>query len=155
MDRDAISARSLAYHQEQQCDTQWRDFLSVLVAELGQLSGREESLEFFRHLGHRLAERLPLREQDTLQGLEQAINEHWRRMDWGWCLFSAQQNMITILHGAWPELDKRPGCLWPQALASLLEGVYERWLRGQGGGEVSVKMLSAVSGEPMEFCYGR
>ena len=65
MDRDAISARSLAYHQEQQCDTQWRDFLSVLVAELGQLSGREESLEFFRHLGHRLAERLPLREQDT------------------------------------------------------------------------------------------
>jgi hypothetical protein len=98
---------------------------------------------------------LPVREQDTLQGLEQAINEHWRRMDWGWCLFSAQQNMITILHGAWPELDKRPGCLWPLAMASLLEGVYERWLRGQGGGEVSVKMLSAVSGEPMEFCYGR
>ena len=26
------------------------------LAELGQVSGREESLEFFRHLGHRLAE---------------------------------------------------------------------------------------------------
>ena len=63
MDRDAISARSLAYHRDQQCAVQWRDFLSVLVAELGQVSGREESLEFFRHLGHRLAERLPLQEQ--------------------------------------------------------------------------------------------
>ena len=70
-------------------------------------------------------------------------------------MFSAQQNMITILHGAWPELDKRPGCPWPLAMASLLEGLYERWLRGQGGGEVSVKMLTAASGEPMEFCYGR
>lgn len=46
MDRDAISARSLAYHRDQQCAVQWRDFLSVLVAELGQVSGREESLEF-------------------------------------------------------------------------------------------------------------
>lgn len=155
MDRDAIMARSLAYYREQQCVPQWRDFLSILVGELGQLSGHDESLEFFRHLGHRLAERLPLAEQDTLEGLETAINERLRRMNWGWCLFSAQQNMITILHGAWPELDKRPGCPWPLAMASLLEGLYERWLRGQGGGEVSVKMLSAVSGEPMEFCYGR
>ena len=38
MDRDAISARSLAYHRDQQCAVQWRDFLSVLVAELGQVS---------------------------------------------------------------------------------------------------------------------
>lgn len=155
MNRDAIMARSLAYYREQQCVPQWREFLSILVTELGQLSGREESLEFFRHLGHRLAERLPLVEQDTLEGLESAINDRLRRMNWGWCLFSAQQNMITILHGAWPELDKRPGCLWPLAMASLLEGLYEQWLRGQGGGEVSVKMLSAVAGEPMEFCYGR
>ena len=155
MDRDAIMARSLAYYRDQQFVPQWRDFLSILVGELGQLSGHDESLEFFRHLGHRLAERLPLAEQDTLEGLETAINERLRRMNWGWCLFSAQQNMITILHGAWPELDKRPGCPWPLAMASLLEGLYERWLRGQGGGEVSVKMLTAASGEPMEFCYGR
>ncbi len=155
MDRDAIMARSLAYYRDQQCVPQWRDFLSILVGELGQLSGHDESLEFFRHLGHRLAERLPLAEQDTLEGLETAINERLRRMNWGWCLFSAQQNMINILHGAWPELDKRPGCPWPLAMASLLEGLYERWLRGQGGGEVSVKMLTAASGEPMEFCYGR
>ena len=155
MDRDAIMARSLAYYRDQQCVPQWRDFLSILVGELGQLSGHDESLEFFRHLGHRLAERLPLAEQDTLEGLETAINERLRRMNWGWCLFSAQQNMITILHGAWPELDKRPGCPWPLAMASLLEGLYERWLCGQGGGEVSVKMLTAASGEPMEFCYGR
>ncbi len=63
--------------------------------------------------------------------------------------------MITSLDGAWPEVDKRAGCLWHMAMGSLLEGLYERWLRGQGGGEVSVKVLSAVSGEPMEFCYGR
>ena len=146
MDRDAIMARSLAYYRDQQCVPQWRDFLSILVGELGQLSGHDESLEFFRHLGHRLAERLPLAEQDTLEGLETAINERLRRMNWGWCLFSAQQNMITIQHGAWPELDKRPGCPWPLAMASLLEGLYDRWLRGQGGGEVSVKMLTAASG---------
>ena len=84
MDRDAIMARSLAYYRDQQCVPQWRDFLSILVGELGQLSGHDESLEFFRHLGHRLAERLPLSEQDTLEGLETAINERLRRMNWGW-----------------------------------------------------------------------
>ncbi|ASK33680.1 hypothetical protein CEK62_04385 [Alcanivorax sp. N3-2A] len=151
-DNSAYQHRDLVYFQERQCSSQWRLFLQMLLKELSDKAGSDESLDFLRQVGTRMAESLPMREQDTLQGLEAAINQHWRAMDWGWCALLAEADRIRIVHGAWPRVSHGPA--WPLAIASTLEGAYDFWLKRQGGGAVSVRTLRAEEGGALEFCYG-
>ena len=36
-----------------------------------------------------------------LEGLEAAINRRWNQLDWGWCQFHGESDMIVIVHDAW------------------------------------------------------
>lgn len=147
--------RTLSYYRGQQFSRQWRLFMGVLLKGLTATAGREDTEAFFDHMGKKMAQELRIGEQDTVEGLEAAINAHWQELDWGWCQFYAEPNMITIVHDAWPRLEGSAQGPWCAALASLLRGIYNEWLHGQGGaGEVSVRVVRADPNEPLEFCYG-
>ena len=153
--KSAHQARSLEYYRGRQFSGQWRLFMTALVEELNASAGSEEMLAFFGHLGAKIASDLPIDEQDTLEGLEAAVNRRWRELDWGWCQFYAESDMIVIAHDAWPRLDGAAKDTWAAALAALLAGAYNAWLRDQGGdGAVEVQVLKANSEGPLEFCYG-
>lgn len=153
--KSAHQARSLEYFRSRQFNGQWRLFMTALVEELSASAGSDEMLAFFGHLGAKIAGDLPIDEQDTLEGLEAAVNRRWNQLDWGWCQFYAESDMIVIAHDAWPRLDGTAKDTWAAALAALLAGAYNAWLRDQGGdGAVEVQILKANSEGPLEFCYG-
>ena len=152
--RSSYDQRSLDYYRQRQGGSQWQPLLSRLFTELASSAGVESALDFLHFVGQRMAEDMPVPEQDTLEGLEQAINERWRTMDWGWCSLSAEADMISIVHGAWPRVNGVNATLATNAMASVLEGAYQFWLQRQGGADVDVVVLKAEPDEPMEFCYG-
>ncbi len=153
--KTANQARSLEYFRGRQFSGQWRLFMTALVEELNASAGSQEMLAFFGHLGSKIAGDLPIDEQDTLEGLEAAINRRWNQLDWGWCQFHGESDMIVIVHDAWPRLDGTVRETWTAALAALLGGAYNAWLRDQGGDRtVEVQVLKAQPDGPLEFCYG-
>ena len=153
--KSAHQARSLEYFRARQFTGQWRLFMTALVEELNANAGSEEMLAFFGHLGGKIAADLPIDEQDTLEGLEAAINRRWNQLDWGWCQFSSESDMIVIVHDAWPRLEGTIKNTWAAALSAMLAGAYGAWLRAQGGdGAVDVQILKANADGPLEFCYG-
>lgn len=149
--------RNMTYYQSRQCSPQWRLFLGTLLAELASGSGTDRTLVFFRTLGRKMAKALPLAEQETLEALEAAINAHWEEMDWGWCQFSVTSSGggIHIVHGAWPPVHCEQRGLAADAMAALISGAYEYWLKGQGGGvRVGITILQAEREQPLELRYG-
>lgn len=148
-------AQNLAYYRNRQCNTQWRDFLSVLLEELDSNVGANEVRAFFNALGMKLAKRFPLNEHDTLEEFEANANQIWRELDWGWCQFSAETTQITVLHDGWPNPDEGNDSLWPLSFAALLQGIYTAWLRAQGGdASLEVNVIPTLPGAPLELKYG-
>lgn len=125
-----ISARNLAYYGERHDDRPWWPFVRTLVSEICQSAGTADACHFLRHVGSRLAAAHPLEEQPTLAALEKALNGVLGGFEWGWVQLSTDNRSIRILHGAHPGA-RETAEHWSQAIAAVLEGMYQYWFQAQ------------------------
>jgi hypothetical protein len=124
-----ISEANLAYYTRLRGNKQWSGFLLTLVREMFASAGSADVGEFLRHVGRCMAQKHAVPEEGTLESLEASINNLWREMDWGWARLGTDGQAIEIVHGAYPVLSDDVD--WHQALAALLEGVYQQWFMSQ------------------------
>ncbi|WP_028241757.1 cellulose biosynthesis protein BcsD [Stutzerimonas azotifigens] len=125
-----IQNRNLAYYGELHDGRQWRPLVMTLVAEMYGSAGAVDACNFLRHVGTRIAAAHPLAEQPTLDELEARLNEVLLALDWGWVRLSVDSQSIRIVHGAYPGVHERAEH-WAQAIAAVLEGMYQQWLQAQ------------------------
>lgn len=134
---------------------QWYDFLQVLSEEMrSQLSG-DEYRELLKNMGVRMAGRLGMGGKDTIEQLEDAINQQLGRIRWGYVKLQDSGNQLQIQHFLNPllmGLDADRGIS-----GGFLEGMYEEWFRSAGAdGGLSVKQnLDASTDTVLEFHFGR
>ncbi len=144
MSADDIQATNLAYYSERQAGRQWRVLIQTFVDEMFHSAGRADACEFLRHVGKRMAQSMPLGEQPTLSSLQAAMNQVWLDMDWGWVRLHSDGRSVEILHGAYPQAQVG-GETWREALAAVLEGIYQQWFVAQGEAALRVRCESRQS----------
>jgi hypothetical protein len=143
-----------AYHAAQGCSPQWRVFLSAFASELNVGAEPAEVRGFLRQIGRRMGELMVLPKTDTVEALEAAMNEAWRRIEWGWVKLFPEHDTILIVHGAYPNAFQDPSnTVWPNGAAAVMEGVYGQWMLGQGSPVSTVRRISDQA-DPLEFRHG-
>ena len=158
IDDQGFAEQTLRYYERTQCSGQWAAFVGLFFDELVQSAGERDAQAFLRHLGQRLGQALALQPQETLEGLEAAMNQRWEQMDWGLVTLGERDKHLVIRHSAYPLpavlLDAG---LASTAMAAVLEGVYATWLdAAQGGsGALSVRCVGTGQRRILEFHYGR
>jgi cellulose synthase subunit D len=147
---------SLNYYARQQCSRQWVHFLAAMFAEFEERVDEAEADQFLTAIGFKMALLLPLRRCDSLEEVEEDINNVLEGIDWGWVRLREDGSFIAITHGAYPVVpqdESRRSWLVP-----ILEGLYAGWLGHQGGEAAFTARLSGEAretGAPLSFSYGR
>lgn len=129
-----IQAQNLAYYGNCRSSSQWRDFVLTLIGEMYQSAGSVDAGNFLRHVGSRVAAAKPLDEQPTLEAFEASLNGILQELEWGWVRLAVDNQSVRIVHGAYPGIMETAD-YWGQAMAAVLEGMYQQWFQVQGGGE--------------------
>lgn len=71
-----------------------------------------------------------------MMDLEQEINRVLSQFHWGCVDLRPYEDRLEIYHLALPVAVNTPGSVrWRMAMAAVLQGLYSRWLREQGGVE--------------------
>jgi hypothetical protein len=147
---------SLQYYARQQCSRQWVHFMAAMFTEFEERVDPAEADQFLEALGTTMARLLPLERCESLDELEEDINNVLEGIDWGWMRFAETDSSIQITHGAYPMIPQDQNRRsW---LVPILEGLYTGWLGEQGGDPSFTTRLSAApraSGAPLTFNYGR
>ncbi|MGG7449090.1 cellulose biosynthesis protein BcsD [Kosakonia oryzendophytica] len=134
MKTDNANASLLAYFQQQQTPPGWFDLLNVMIDGMVRNVGEAESLPFLRQMGEAMADRTPLPVSETVGELEAHINAQLRVFNWGCIDMIVSENGLAFRHQGIPVArDKALQTRWCSAFCAILEGLYSRWLRGQGG----------------------
>ena len=147
---------SLSYYARQQCSRQWVHFMAAMFAEFEERVDASEADQFLQAIGFKMGLLLPLRRCDSLEDLEEDINNVLEGIDWGWVRVRERGAFIEITHGAYPLVpqdENRRSWLVP-----ILEGLYGGWLAEQGGDSSFTARLLGMpkgSGTPLTFRYGR
>ena len=143
-----------AYHAVRSCSPQWRVFLSAFAMELRVGADPAEVRGFLRQIGRRMADAMILPKTDTVEALEEAMNEAWSRIEWGWVRLFPEDDSLRIVHGAYPNAFSDPSnAVWPDGAAAVMEGVYGQWMLAQGS---PVSTVLRVPGhiDPLVFRHG-
>jgi hypothetical protein len=147
---------SLQYYARQQCSRQWVHFMAAMFAEFEERVAQTEADQFLEALGAKMARLLPLRRCESLQDLQEDINNVLEGIDWGWMRLREADNFIEITHGAYPLIPQDEARRsW---MAPVLEGLYSGWLGEQGGDSSLTARLHgtpAASGAAITLHYGR
>ncbi|MNO03685.1 hypothetical protein D3C81_2244620 [compost metagenome] len=75
-------------------------------------------------------------------------------MDWGWVSLTSDGRSVELVHGAYPRLgqgDQR----WLEALAALLEGIYQQWFVSQGETGLVVRCTAIQDSALLLRCSGQ
>ncbi|WP_157220065.1 cellulose biosynthesis protein BcsD [Flavisphingomonas formosensis] len=129
---------------------------SLLLQEMRDNASAEEAHGFFQAIGMRLAQSCPLPDVERIDRLAGAMNEVWRALDWGHVILEPDDDGIGIVHFDAPvKMAEDDGGLWPSALTSILEGVYDGWFRGLGSGPKLQTTLKSRTADRIEFHHGR
>jgi len=129
--------------------------VAMLLQEMRDSASDEEAHGFFRAIGMRMAQGFVLPEVEQIDRLAGAMNEVWRALDWGHVLIDPVEDGIRIVHFDAPvRMPEDEGGLWPAALTSLLEGVYDGWFRSLGSGPKLHTTLISRTAEKLEFHHG-
>lgn len=124
-----------SYFQGQQTPAGWFDLLTVMIDGMVRNVGESESLPFLRQMGEAMAERYPLPGSETIGELEANINAKLAEFNWGFIDIEASETGLSFHHQALPvSRDENSQTRWCYAFCAILEGLYSRWLLGQGGG---------------------
>jgi hypothetical protein len=118
-------------------------------------AGELESQPFLRQMGEALADRYPLPESETVGQLEANINQLLSRFQWGVVSVDVGDDGLRLRHRALPvSRDDARRVRWCNAFCAILEGLYSRWLQGQGGGaHVVLQRERLFSVSDVQFLY--
>ncbi|VFS87171.1 Cellulose synthase operon protein D [Raoultella terrigena] len=118
-------------------------------------AGELESQPFLRQMGEELADNYPLPESETVGQLEANINQLLSRFKWGVVSVDVGDDGLRLRHRAIPvSRDEARRVRWCNAFCAILEGLYSRWLRGQGGGaHVVLQRERLFSVSDVQFLY--
>jgi len=145
----------LGWFREQQTPEGWFDLLAIMVEGMVRNVGESESHPFLRQMGYALAEQFPLPPSETVGELEANINARLARFGWGCLTIEPRETDLTLRHQGLPvsriaEQQNR----WCQAFCAILEGLYARWMQGQGGkAHVTVSRDRLFSISDVQFRY--
>lgn len=131
---DKNNAEVMAWFQQQQTPAGWFDLLLIMIDGMLNNAGELESQPFLRQMGEALADRYPLPESETVGQLEANINQLLSRFQWGVVSVDVGDDGLRLRHRALPvSRDDARRVRWCNAFCAILEGLYSRWLQGQGG----------------------
>jgi len=133
----------------------WFDLLNLMISGMIDNAGEAESQAFLHNIGEQLAGRYPLPAARTVQDLETQINLVLARFNWGYIDNDASETAIRIAHTALPiPPEESKQMAWNHAFSAVLEGLYARWLREQGGkSHVSLWREASPSATVIHFRY--
>ena len=154
---DPRTTKTLSYFESQSVSRQWAPFLDALGSVLTEQMPSRDLRAFMRALGKRMAAQLPLAEVDTLDDLQQCMNDNWSALSWGWVQLVEEESFISIEHCAAPLLGMfgQDSVEWTPA---LLEGLYAEWFREFGAGDplilAQVGSAPVSAAQPLQFRLG-
>ena len=145
---DKNNAEVMAWFQQQQTPAGWFDLLLIMID--GMLNQ-----PFLRQMGEALADNYPLPESETVGQLEANINQLLSRFQWGVVSVEVGDDGLRLRHRALPvSRDDARRVRWCNAFCAILEGLYSRWLQGQGGGaHVVLQRERLFSVSDVQFLY--
>lgn len=148
---DKNNAEVMAWFQQQQTPAGWFDLLLIMIDGMLNNAGELESQPFLRQMGEALADNYPLPESETVGQLEANINQLLSRFQWGVVSVEVGDDG----HRALPvSRDDARRVRWCNAFCAILEGLYSRWLQGQGGGaHVVLQRERLFSVSDVQFLY--
>ncbi|WP_434644256.1 cellulose biosynthesis protein BcsD [Klebsiella sp. I138] len=149
------NAEVMAWFQQQQTPAGWFDLLLIMVDGMLNNAGELESQPFLRQMGETLADSYPLPESETVGQLEANINQLLSRFQWGVVSVDVGEEGLRLRHRALPvSRDDARRVRWCNAFCAILEGLYSRWLQGQGGGaHVVLQRERLFSVSDVQFLY--
>ena len=152
---DKNNAEVMAWFQQQQTPAGWFDLLLIMIDGMLNYAGELESQPFLRQMGEALADRYPLPESETVGQLEANINQLLSRFQWGVVSVDVGDDGLRLRHRALPvSRDDARRVRWCNAFCAILEGLYSRWLQGQGGGaHVVLQRERLFSVSDVQFLY--
>ena len=152
---DKNNAEVMAWFQQQQTPAGWFDLLLIMIDGMLNNAGELESQPFLRQMGEALAHPYPLPESETVGQLEANINQLLSRFQWGVVSVDVGDDGLRLRHRALPvSRDDARRVRWCNAFCAILEGLYSRWLQGQGGGaHVVLQRERLFSVSDVQFLY--
>lgn len=152
---DKNNAEVMAWFQQQQTPAGWFDLLLIMIDGMLNNAGELESQPFLRQMGEALADNYPLPESETVGQLEVNINQLLSRFQWGVVSVEVGDDGLRLRHRALPvSRDDARRVRWCNAFCAILEGLYSRWLQGQGGGaHVVLQRERLFSVSDVQFLY--
>ncbi len=145
----------IKYLSAQQSSKQWTAFLDVFSQELAQQLTVSNLRGLMRRSGERFAKQNPLPETDTIEALQEAANNVWRTLNWGWASIAEDGTRLAIKHYLSPLKSSMPeGASWS---TGFLEGVYEQWMY-QSGADASLHVTQTRMADELgaiEYSFGR
>ena len=152
---DKNNAEVMAWFQQQQTPAGWFDLLLIMIDGMLNNAGELESQPFLRQMGEALADRYPLPESETVGQLEVNINQLLSRFQWGVVSVDVGDDGLRLRHRALPvSRDDARRVRWCNAFCAILEGLYSRWLQGQGGAaHVVLQRERLFSVSDVQFLY--
>ncbi len=124
------------YFRSQQVSLQWLPVLRALASELTANADAAALRQLFAKVGERFAKDVQERFEavQTLAELEEALNEFWTQLNWGWVSLTEAKGAIEIEHQAAP-LAEAFGDDHLRWTVGLLEGYYQSIFMVLGAGE--------------------
>ncbi|WJV53815.1 cellulose biosynthesis protein BcsD [Pectobacteriaceae bacterium CE90] len=129
--------QTLSYYRQQQFQPGWVSLLNVVIEGMIENAGEQDAITFLYQAGEQLAERYPLKDAVTVEGLECEINRVLAIFHWGCVDIQPSEQALDIFHLALPDDDNRrlKGKQWRMAMGAVLQGLYSRWLSAQNGND--------------------
>lgn len=140
------------YFRGQQVSLQWLPVLRALALEMSAQAETGELRQLFFRMGEHVANDAGTQFEDvrTLKQLEDALNDFWSQINWGWVELKEIKACIEIYHQASPLAEAFGG----EALGwtiGLLEGFYQTVFKVLGAGEAMVVRGVGESAGGMEI----
>lgn len=140
------------YFRGQQVSMQWLPVLRALALEMSAQAETRELRQLFFRMGEHVADDAGDRFEgvQTLTQLEDALNDFWSQINWGWVDLKEVKACIEITHQASPLAQ----AFGDEALGwtiGLLEGFYQTVFKVLGAGEAMVVRGVGESAGGMEI----
>jgi hypothetical protein len=128
---------------------------ALAVSEIFANAEKTQAQGFFRAVGKRLAEQNPIPAMRDLRELQGAVNAVWARVGLGEAEITLDlQGVLIHHHDAPTTIPYDPEFNWGDALASLLVGAYDGWMRAMGSPDALHTRVLSYSANTVEIRHG-
>lgn len=128
---------------------------ALAVSEVFANADRAQAQGFFRAVGQRLAAENPIPAMRDLRELQGAVNAVWSRLGLGEAEITLDLQGVLIHHQDAPAtILYDPEFNWSEALAAMLVGAYDGWMRAMGSPDALQTRVVAFSENSIEIRHG-